>query len=435
MIGVIADDITGSNDIGSMFSKANYLTYVYGWEAYEGKKDNNRKNPDVLIFDTDSRFDDPQTAYDKVFQATRLVKEMGAEQLINKTCSVFRGNIGAEFDAMLDALGEEFAVVVLAFPKNGRRTINGIHYVHGKKLEESEFRNDPMHPMAESNLVEILQSQTNRKVSLIDLDTIRQGASVLKEKISQLKNDFHYVILDAAEQSDLRIIAEATKESRVLCGSSALAEELAVVLGGKSSPPISLPPYNGEGVFCAAASLMPQTKQQIEYMRRHGAFVLELPTLELFDEERRKSLSSSLVNELSERLKAGKDAVLHSSNDPEAVKATKEKGAASGLKAPEVSRLVSRTIASIVADVLERTGQNRLVTAGGDTSAAVCEKLGISQMRVWQEISPGLPSCLSFSEPPLWLVLKSGSFGGEDFLQSAIGHLKQDSAQANVNRS
>ncbi|HET7658393.1 MAG TPA: four-carbon acid sugar kinase family protein [Bacillales bacterium] len=433
MIGVIADDITGANDIGSMFSKANYLTYVYNFNVYEPKNEDHRKSPDIQIFDTDSRFDDPKTAYDKVFQATQAVHKMGARQFINKTCSVFRGNIGAEFDAMLDALGEEFAVVVLAFPKNGRKTVDGIHYVHGKKLEESEFRNDPMHPMTQSNLVDILQSQTKRKVTLISLDTVRQGAAVLERKITELKQAFNYVILDAADQSDLRIIAEATKEVRVLCGSSALAEEMAGVLGEPPPQPISLPPYNGEGVFCAAASLMPQTREQIEHMRGCGAYVLELPTLELFDEERRNRLIPDLTGKLSLHLIEGKDAVLHSSNTPEAVKATKEEGFKRGMKAPDISRLVSRTLADIVAGVIEKTGQNRLVIAGGDTSAAVCEKLGVSEMRVWQEISPGLPSCLSFTEPPLWLVLKSGSFGGADFFASAVAHLKQDLVHDNVN--
>ena len=43
----------------------------------------------------------------------------GYHQFRKKTCSVFRGNIGAEFDAMLEALGLEFAVIVLGFPRAG----------------------------------------------------------------------------------------------------------------------------------------------------------------------------------------------------------------------------------------------------------------------------------------------------------------------------
>jgi uncharacterized protein YgbK (DUF1537 family) len=46
-------------------------------------------------------------------------------------------------------------------------------------------------------------------------------------------------------------------------------------------------------------------------------------------------------------------------------------------------------------------------------------------MRVWKEIQPGLPSCLSLNEPPRMLVLKSGSFGKPDFFERALEHLKE----------
>jgi uncharacterized protein YgbK (DUF1537 family) len=91
----------------------------------------------------------------------------------------------------------------------------------------------------------------------------------------------------------------------------------------------------------------------------------------------------------------------------------------------ESSRLISETLAEVTARVLEKTGQNRLVVAGGETSAAVCARLGVNGMRVWKEIQPGLPSCISLNDPPLMLVLKSGSFGKPDFFERALEHLKE----------
>ena len=76
---------------------------------------------------------------------------------------------------MLDALNEDFAGVVVGFPKNGRQTIDGIHYVRGVKLEESEFRNDPVHPMDRSSLVELLASQTKQRVGLVRYTVVGQG--------------------------------------------------------------------------------------------------------------------------------------------------------------------------------------------------------------------------------------------------------------------
>ncbi|HET7615639.1 MAG TPA: four-carbon acid sugar kinase family protein, partial [Bacillales bacterium] len=246
MIGVIADDVTGANDVGSMFTKGQYVSDVYNFEQFDFHKEQlKRSAPDALILDTDSRFDDRRTAYEKVFDATTESRRAGAELFYKKTCSVFRGNIGAELDAVLDALGEEFAVVVLGFPKNGRTTKRGIHYVRGRKLEDSEFRNDPMHPMTQSNLVQILQSQTRRKVGSIHFETVKEGVSVLQSEIERVKTKWNYVILDVTEQEDLRTIARALKDVKIFCGSSALAEELPAVLGGNSHRDLQLPEDTG----------------------------------------------------------------------------------------------------------------------------------------------------------------------------------------------
>jgi uncharacterized protein YgbK (DUF1537 family) len=53
-------------------------------------------------------------------------------------------------------------------------------------------------------------------------------------------------------------------------------------------------------------------------------------------------------------------------------------------------------------------------------------------MRVWQEIQPGLPSCVSLNEPRRMLVLKSGSFGKPDFFHQALEHLRKPREEQGV---
>lgn len=427
-MGVVADDVTGANDIGIMFAKSGCLTHVYAYEPQEGQNPDLPDSPaDVVILDTNSRLDKPETAYRKVHAATLALKRAGCRQFFNKTCSVFRGNIGTEFDAMLDALGLEFAVVVLGFPKNGRTTVEGIHRVHGKRLEESEFRCDPIHPMTRSSLVEILQGQTRRKVGLITHATVSRGADELRREIQAVRSRFNYVILDVTDQAALAMIARAVYDEPVLCGSSALGEELPAVWG---VPParedtLDLPRPDGTGILIAAGSLMPQTAQQIEHMRRKGVPLFRLDTKRLFDTDDGTGEVARLAVAIAQRLRRGDDALLHTPNGPEAADATRRAGAARGLSKTEVSRRVSEAVAEVTARVLELTGQNRLVVAGGETSAAVCTRLGVNGMRVWREIQSGLPSCVSLTDPPLLMVLKSGSFGRPDFFAQALDHLRE----------
>ncbi len=428
-MGVVADDVTGSNDIGIMFAKSGYLTHVYSFQEDGGSfvaARNDLDVPDILILDTNSRLDPPAVAYRKVFAATRELQQAGYRQFHKKTCSVFRGNIGAEFDALLDALGLEFAIVVLGFPKNGRTTVDGIHYVHGKKLVDSEFRRDPIHPMRRSDLVGILQSQTKRKVALVTHAIIDQGADALRDEIQRMRAQCQYLILDVTDQQALATIARVVKDESVLCGSSAIAEELAEVWGPSQTrlQQTALPPVEGVGILVTAGSLMPQTAAQIEHLENKGVPCFMLDTSRLVDPAEREAEISRLSEAVSTELRIGNDVIFHSASNSDALEISNQTGMAHSVSKTEVSRRVSGALAEVTARTLQATGQNRLVVAGGETSAAVCARLGVDGMRVWKEIQPGLPSCISLSDPPRMLVLKSGSFGKPDFFERALEHLK-----------
>ncbi|WP_152398950.1 four-carbon acid sugar kinase family protein [Paenibacillus cellulositrophicus] len=494
MIGVIADDITGANDIGIMFAKAGLTSHVYpADELRHGLPD---PQPDVLVVDTNSRLDTADQAYAKVYTATVALRAAGCTRLVNKTCSVFRGNIGAEFDAMLDAVPAAFAVVVLGFPKNGRVTLDGVHYVHGKPLAESEFRHDPVHPMQESELTAILQAQTERKVAMLPIGVVEQGAEVLRGEINRMRGECAYLILDVRDQQSLRIIAEAVLDEPLLCGSSGLYEELAPLLKradvdressdrsttgpvengalykradlgadeeertGKNLASAGTGPdggqvdraaayliensgllskdadasqdnagsagnaTRGEGVLLAAGSLMPQTAAQIACAREAGVTIIELDSLLLLEPTRKNGHIADVVRRAGAKLAAGRDVLIHASNDAGKLAATRKRAEELGLSGTVLSRIVSDELAGAVADVAVRTGQRRVVIAGGETSAAVCGRLGVTGLRVLEEIEPGLPSCMSLDGKARLLVLKSGSFGSPEFIVKAIEHLK-----------
>ena len=134
-IGVVADDVTGANDIGIMFKNGGYRSAVFPLKLLKRCKiEEEVQGLDVIIIDTDTRFADAETAKEKVAQATDILKKMHCDRYINKTCSVFRGNIGAEFDSMQDVLGIDCSMVIAGFPKNGRTTVDGIHYVYDTRL-------------------------------------------------------------------------------------------------------------------------------------------------------------------------------------------------------------------------------------------------------------------------------------------------------------
>ena len=105
--------------------------------------------------------------------------------------------------------------------------------------------------------------------------------------------------------------------------------------------------------------------------------------------------------------------------------ATQSAGAALGHGKAATGRLVSAALARTAELCREQAGVERLVVAGGDTSAAVCRALGVDALRVLGEVAPGVPACEALVGGPLLAVFKSGSFGGERFLVDAVAHLRE----------
>jgi uncharacterized protein YgbK (DUF1537 family) len=431
LVGVVADDITGAGDIAGLFAGHGYAARVFTHDASleTVKARIQSARTDVAVVDTDSRLLEPVEAAERVRRATRALLEAGCTLFWKKTCSVFRGNVGQEFDAMLEVLRERFGVAVAAFPKNGRTTVNGVHRVRGVPLAESEFAHDPVHPRTTSNLVESLGAQTKRHVVSIGLEHVRVDLDATLDAAEHAGAG--YALLDAETQDDLARIARAVATERVILGSSALAEELPRVW----EQPAPFDALEGvhlnsragvfgiaAGVFGIAASVMPQTRAQLEAFTRAGGTVLVMDSraaLESPDET-----VQDLVTASSAILERGGDVVVRSENTADGVAAARAYGAGLGLDAVAVSTRVSSLLAEVAKRAALETGVGRLVALGGDTSAALCRALEVAELLTLFELAPGLPMSLVVGAEPRLLVLKSGSFGAADFLLEAVRRLR-----------
>ena len=77
-------------------------------------------------------------------------------------------------------------------------------------------------------------------------------------------------------------------------------------------------------------------------------------------------------------------------------------------------------LSDVASKLVSELGVGRLVVAGGETSGAVVNKLGIRGLRIGPEICPGVPWTESMGEQKLALALKSGNFGDDDFFERAL---------------
>lgn len=369
---------------------------------------------DAIIIDTDSRFDDPEEAAEKVRRATEILMGLNCDRYFKKTCSVFRGNIGAEFDSMQETIGQECAMVILGFPKNGRTTLDGIHYVYGERLENSQFRFDPIHPMTISFLPDILHRQSGKKALIISFRDLDLGLSHVLEKKERLKKECGYIIFDIRDQSDLKLVAQAVEGERMLCGSSAIGEVL----------PDLYRKLSGERVLAVAGSLTRQSLSQIKYLEQKGWKSFVLDGREVFDAGRCLEEERRLISSLTEAFDCHSHVLLHTWQEPERMEEITKMAGKLAFTRQETGKLISGSLCRVIREVLEETGIRNLVAAGGDTSAAVSTELGIYRMEIGREIETGVPVMTGKSSLGILnLVLKSGSFGSEEFLQKAADAL------------
>ena len=421
-IGVVADDITGSNDIGVMFAIGGFRAAVISLENQPAPEDFD--GVDVLIINTGSRLDSAEEAARKSREAAAFLARCGCDMIHTKTCSVFRGNIGASFDAVQDEMGVQCSMVAAGFPRNGRTTLQGVHYVNGVPVGESAFSKDPVTPIHHSRLDELIARQSGRPCRCFTHEWYDRDEAVQQAHLAELKQDAAYVIFDVRDQDDLRAVARLVKDERNLCGASALCEELPAAWGQQEHPCVC-PAGEGDdhGVLILAGSLTPQTAAQVEQLLAAGTPYVSLDPAALLEDASRAAAVAEAAKKAAAIMARGEDALIFAARETAGVR---EASARLGITDIEAGRRISLAFEALARTVRETTHATRYLVAGGETSDAVSRGLGVRVMRIWQEIEAGVPLMTAPThEGELRLVLKSGSFGSPAFLLKAAACLRQ----------
>ena len=121
LLGCIADDFTGATDLANTLVRGGMRTVqTIGVPS----ADTDLPECDALVVALKSRTIPAVEAVAQSLAALEWLRARGARQFFFKICSTFdstdAGNIGQVADALLDALGEQIALVCPAYPANRR---------------------------------------------------------------------------------------------------------------------------------------------------------------------------------------------------------------------------------------------------------------------------------------------------------------------------
>lgn len=422
-LGCIADDFTGATDLANNLVCAGMRVVQLIDVPPAGAEP--AVDADAVVIALKSRTVPAAAAVESSLRALAWLRSTGAEQVYFKYCSTFdstpAGNIGPVTEALMDALGTDFTVATPAFPDNGRTVFKGHLFVGDVLLGDSGMRHHPLTPMTDSNLVSVLGAQTTRAVGLIDHTVVAGGAEAIRARIDALRGDgFGIAVADAVSNDDLLRLGAAVRGLPLVTAGSGLAIGLPANWGFEPSRAAAqLPPPGGHGAIVSGSVSAATNGQVLRYLRG-GRPAFSVDPL---------------------RVAAGEDVVGHAlafaeshlGDGPVLVYSTEPADTVRSVQgrigAAEAGELVERTLARVAQGLVER-GVRRLVVAGGETSGAVVQALGVTGLRIGPQIDPGVPWCAATlpGGDTLHITLKSGNFGGPDFFTSSFALLDEEAA-------
>ncbi len=424
-LGCIADDFTGATDLANNLVRAG-MRVVQTIGVPQAALD--LSAIDAVVVALKTRTIAPTDAIGQSLAALAWLQAQGAQQIYFKYCSTFdstsQGNIGPVAQALMAALNTPLAIATPAFPDNQRTVFKGHLFVGDVLLSDSGMRQHPLTPMTDANLVRVLQAQSTCKVCLVPYTVVAQSADAIGQRLAQLRSDgVGLAIVDAVSNADLMRLGPALRGMPLVTGGSGVAIGLPQNWGLAPNPQTAqLPPATGLRAV-VSGSCSQATNAQVAHFMAQGLPALGIDAL-------RVASGAPVVQEALAWASQHLDqqvVLIYTTADSASVKAVQ-----SQLGVEHAGQLLEDTLAAIALGLVQ-AGVRQLVVAGGETSGACVQKLGISHMQIGPQIDAGVPWC--YAQGPqggLHLALKSGNFGGVDFMTRAFDvlHIAPDSIAA-----
>ena len=407
-LGCIGDDFTGSSDLANTLAKGGMRVVQYcGIPAHAAPAD-----VDAGVVALKTRSIAPADAVAQSLAALEWLHAQGCEQIFFKYCSTFdstpEGNIGPVIDALAAVLDAHKVIVCPAFPGAGRSIYQGHLFVMDRLLNESGMQNHPLTPMVDADIRRWLAPQTRHAVGHVAAVDVFAGPERIAQALAAQHAAGHrLIVVDAIRDADLMAIGAAARGLPLITGGSGVALGLPANFGCTPAP-VAWQGQPGRAAIVSGSCSTATRAQVAHHAARHPA--REIVAADVIE-------GRLDATEIADWLLAQEGLPLaYSSADPAEVARVQDRF---GREA------AATAIEGLFAEVARRLvagGVTRLITAGGETSGAVVEGLGLTDLAIGPEIDPGVPALRA--RPDLVVALKSGNFGAEDFFEKADRMLK-----------
>lgn len=398
---IVADDLTGAMDT-AVNTKLLTASTIVRWKAVQGTVDG------ICVVDTESRNMTAQKATDKTRELILpILKANNYSVVYKKIDSTMRGNIIAELRVLMEEYKPHMIIVAPAFPAVGRTIIDGMCYVNGVLLRNTEFARDPLAPAYTGRIPDWLREELDIEVYHHTIHEITPETVLLNGMHTfDSETDFHL-------QSIVKKIPPMGERRILLVGSAALATEFFALHSTMKKP-----------VLAFVGSVGQQTVEQINYAQMHGVKVIKLPLTELY----RSGNIESIIKEAQEALRLGTDVILTAAQSREDYYAALQYEEDNNLAKGTLSHFIKELMGCLSKRIVPQTELSGIFITGGDTAISVLHSLEADGAEIQFEVIKGFV-CSALQDglsPGLKAITKAGAFGQETDLYMCIQRLKEE---------
>lgn len=350
MIAVIADDITGAAEMAG-------IAHRLGLRVELTTDASARRGCDVLVVATDTRsMTAAEAANESAAIGAALAERIDVDRIFKKTDSALRGHVVEELDALLSATGYKRALYVPANPSKDRTIRNGVYYIEGKPLHQTDFSFDPEFPAFSSLLADRFPDAEAANIRFADAETSEDIAKLVTDTpddtllagAADLFTAYLHRHFPCAPKPDIHTGVDFS-DCLIICGST-LSKDLGIGVPTRYMPTEA---YDGD-------------------MNAASAWALELE--EAF---RRKP---AMIVAMRDRHRTGRDAAIY----------------------------LRSAIAEIVATICQAHTPKELIIEGGATAFAILKRLGWESFSITAETAPGV---IRMATPEgVTVTMKPGSY-------------------------
>jgi len=369
-------------------------------------------------------------------QAFTSLKTLNTKHVHYKVCSTFDsspqvGSIGKAIDVGAGIFRNKWIPLLVGAPILGRYCTFGNLFarmgigstgaIHRLDRHPSMSKH-PVTPATESDLCLHLSKQTSKRTGLIDVLDIALPVKEIKEKIKDLNNSGHEIVLfDVLNEEQLPVIGEILDNA---------AQEGTLFSVGSSGIEMALGSYWQKqdlahateewetvnkplAILAISGSCSPVTSSQIKWAAANGFAEVGLDTQNLTE----KHIADVIITAI-DFINKGKSVIVHTSigSDDPRVEHTRQQLAGQGL---QTAAVLGTALGKIAKQVVIDTAIKRVLIAGGDTSSYAARAMEIEAVEMICPLAPGAPLCRAYSSNKLIdgleVNFKGGQVGAGDY--------------------